>query len=937
TQDCAPPCDLLLDSANAVCISNDSFIVRIGFSGTGNDFVLTDNQGSPSQSGAAGTYTFGPYANNTVVDIFVNDSSKANCDTTVVGLTQDCTPPCDLQLLSAVPNCISNSQFQVVVTFSGTGNGFVLTDNQGSPAQVGAAGTYTFGPYNNNTQVSISLSEPTIPNCDTTVTGLTQDCTPPCDLLLDSANAVCISNDSFIVRIGFSGTGNDFVLTDNQGSPLQSGAAGTYTFGPYANNTVVDIFVNDSSKANCDTTVVGLTQDCTPPCDLQAAAPVVTCLPNGQFNIAVTFTGTGNAFVLNDDQGSSPQSGSAGTYTFGPYASNAIVEIIVTDSSKIGCADTLSGLNASCPQPCSLQVLSVVPNCIGNTNQFEIDINFTGSSNSYRLTDNQGSPAQTGAPGLFTFGPYTSGTVVNLTLTDLDTTSIGCDTTLNGITATCTPVCNFNIDTIWAACFSPDSFYVRLVLDGVNSVYEVNDNLGNSLTGVGPSAVDTLAIGPYFNSTDVFVTIRDTNIANCDTMIGPITADCTPVSPCTLSLDSVTTICTGPDSFCVQVTFSGPPSTYQIRDELFLNFLMVDSAGTYELGCYANNTSVFVRIEDMDRFACQEISGMVTSDCSNPPSNNECSTAESINCNTLVVGSNSKATAGGFSGSCNNLNTGANPGVWYKLIGNGSLITINTCATFPFRNTEITVFKGTCNNLRCVTANDDTPSCPGGPSEVVFLSDPNVEYFVFVSTPAGSEGDFTLRISCNNSKVLDPILEARGLKSFIQLDWSIDMEIDVEGYNIERSEDGTNFTWIGYEECLSGNSLTQRNYEFEDNNVVFNKTYYYRLEQVRKNGDTKYSSVAYASIFTDDDMKLGNLYPNPAKTAFKVDIFANEDGDITLYLVDESGRILQTIGSSLKQGNNTLEVDVSWLRSGVYYVKFNYKGQMESRKLVLIR
>ncbi|MCI4667302.1 MAG: hypothetical protein MRZ79_04010, partial [Bacteroidia bacterium] len=196
TEDCTPPppvCDLEVLSSSVQCLNNNEFEVSIAIGGTGNNFILSDNQGSTVQSGGAGTYTFGPYANNTVVDIFVNDSSKANCDTTVVGLTQDCMPPCDLQLLSAIPSCISNSQFQVVVTFSGTGNGFVLTDNQGSPAQVGAAGTYTFGPYNNNTQVSISLSEPNIPNCDTTVTGLTQDCTPPCDLLLDSANAVCIS------------------------------------------------------------------------------------------------------------------------------------------------------------------------------------------------------------------------------------------------------------------------------------------------------------------------------------------------------------------------------------------------------------------------------------------------------------------------------------------------------------------------------------------------------------------------------------------------------------------------------------------------------------------------------------------------------------------------------------------------------------------------
>ena len=81
---------------------------------------------------------------------------------------------------------------------------------------------------------------------------------------------------------------------------------------------------------------------------------------------------------------------------------------------------------------------------------------------------------------------------------------------------------------------------------------------------------------------------------------------------------------------------------------------------------------------------------------------------------------------------CNNESQVA-PGVWYSIIGNGETITVTTCDNYSDFNTKISVFCNDCEDLICVTANDNfnIPVC-GYTSLVTWCSEPGKEYFVLV-------------------------------------------------------------------------------------------------------------------------------------------------------------------------------------------------------------
>lgn len=96
---------------------------------------------------------------------------------------------------------------------------------------------------------------------------------------------------------------------------------------------------------------------------------------------------------------------------------------------------------------------------------------------------------------------------------------------------------------------------------------------------------------------------------------------------------------------------------------------------------------------------------------------------------------------------------GANPGIWYTLIGNGNQIYASTCDDFPFQgtadyDTQISIFCDDCENLTCVDGNDD--DCSGGSlselSTVSFCSQSGALYRILVHGFGGATGDFALNI-----------------------------------------------------------------------------------------------------------------------------------------------------------------------------------------------
>lgn len=121
----------------------------------------------------------------------------------------------------------------------------------------------------------------------------------------------------------------------------------------------------------------------------------------------------------------------------------------------------------------------------------------------------------------------------------------------------------------------------------------------------------------------------------------------------------------------------------------------------------------------------------------------------------------------------------------------------------------------------------------------------------------------------------------------ILLSWATASERDFSVFNIERSDDGRNFRNIGAVDAI-GNSHASHRYQFTDINSSRQKSLFYRLNMVDRNGTSTYSRT----ININDNMFAGNqafvAYPNP----FTHQVFVNVTGDEnrTFILKDITGK-----------------------------------------------
>jgi type IX secretion system substrate protein len=93
------------------------------------------------------------------------------------------------------------------------------------------------------------------------------------------------------------------------------------------------------------------------------------------------------------------------------------------------------------------------------------------------------------------------------------------------------------------------------------------------------------------------------------------------------------------------------------------------------------------------------------------------------------------------------------------------------------------------------------------------------------------------------------------------------------------------------------------------------------------------------SSIEQDNVKIDatnfTLIPNPANT--NVNIILNSDAACTskIDIIDLNGKILKSINTFLIKGSNQVNVDVSFLSKGAYFVRVQNSGKIESQKLVV--
>ncbi|AFM03975.1 hypothetical protein Fleli_1556 [Bernardetia litoralis DSM 6794] len=167
---------------------------------------------------------------------------------------------------------------------------------------------------------------------------------------------------------------------------------------------------------------------------------------------------------------------------------------------------------------------------------------------------------------------------------------------------------------------------------------------------------------------------------------------------------------------------------------------------------------------------------------------------------------------------------------------------------------------------------------------------------------------------------------AKPLLSTILVEWKTINEKDNAGFEVMRSIDGENFTKVGW---VANNSTGA--YSFEDFEVNPNQIYYYHLNQIDNNGQSKISPVVDAKI--DGTLSGGiKVYPNPTTDDFVIDLgetyIANTTYQIEIY--NSIGMFLKT-----KTISNTSKINMSLkgMTKGMYIIKIITPVRMKIIKL----
>jgi len=189
-------------------------------------------------------------------------------------------------------------------------------------------------------------------------------------------------------------------------------------------------------------------------------------------------------------------------------------------------------------------------------------------------------------------------------------------------------------------------------------------------------------------------------------------------------------------------------------------------------------------------------------------------------------------------------------------------------------------------------------------------------------------GGNTLPVTLTNIK-------ATAVENVIQVDWTTAAEINNKGFEVERSEDGNNFSIIGW---VDGNGTTAEtiNYTFDDKKAGANKTYYYRLHQIDFDGASEHTPIVSAKINDSKTREIvwSKFIPNPAAADANLVVNANAEGKAAITILNLSGAIVHQSAFNLYNGLNNLSLDLSQLPSGNYITQIDMNGNRTSLKLM---
>jgi hypothetical protein len=247
------------------------------------------------------------------------------------------------------------------------------------------------------------------------------------------------------------------------------------------------------------------------------------------------------------------------------------------------------------------------------------------------------------------------------------------------------------------------------------------------------------------------------------------------------------------------------------------------------------------------------------------------------------------------------------------VLGSGSVLIggnfTNNNASLDVQNTDFT-FNGTSDQ----TISSASTPVPGtntfgtltidNPGNVTLLTDVEVK-----TSFAITQGTLVLNgneLYVNGELYTGPLpvelvsFSARISDTEIILNWLTATEVNNYGFEVQRSTQIDKWNVLGFVEG-HGNSNSQKEYNFIDDETNSAGIYYYRLKQIDNDGAYEFSNQIEVNFETPNSLELSQNYPNPFNPSTTIGFNLPESGNVLLKIYNIIGEEIKTLVEGYKE------------------------------------
>jgi|GEM_PF-6793926 len=280
---------------------------------------------------------------------------------------------------------------------------------------------------------------------------------------------------------------------------------------------------------------------------------------------------------------------------------------------------------------------------------------------------------------------------------------------------------------------------------------------------------------------------------------------------------------------------------------------------------------------------------------------------------------------------------------WYKYCNSTSLV-----ATLQFDvdepgsgstcNLQGACWVGTALNSATISCNNpqnqEYGSNPGGNADGFTFSNITVQpgecAYIMIDGYAGAQcSGVVLSATCTLLPVRFSSFTLQANGKAANINWSTSSEINNAYFVVERSIDAVNYSAIATV-TAKGNSSTTTSYHITDNTLT-KGTFYYRVRQVDRDGVRSYTDIKSVRI---NSQSVFTVVFNGGVSYANVIFDAGTSTNSRINLFDNSGRLVSSKQVNYTAGYNNLQVDISTLPKGMYFLSMNVDGTEQKGKIV---